>query len=125
MHLREEKELHPKVAFVHVICVGMQSVPVKVKGIMDELNTEALVLKDEKTTLIFVSFDLIGMDRDHNEALRNKIAAKYNVPFENINIAFVHTHSAPEYMEHPFFGNKIKAVPVYEGICRKPDYGSD
>ncbi len=109
-----KKRITPESRFLPCYLCGHAIRTGQSKGIMDELNTEALVLKDEKTILIFVSFDLIGMDRDHNEALRNKIAAKYNVPFENINIAFVHTHSAPEYTEHPFFGNEIKAVPGYE-----------
>lgn len=83
------------------------------KGVMDELYTDAMVLKQNDRTLIFASFDLIGMDRDRNERMRREISEKYNVPFENINIGFVHTHSAPEYTDHPFFEGQGKAVPGY------------
>ena len=43
------------------------------KGVADELFTEAMVLIVDHQTLIFVSFDLIGMDRAVNEELRNEL----------------------------------------------------
>lgn len=83
------------------------------KGVADELFTEAMVLIVDHQTLIFVSFDLIGMDRSVNENLRKELSEKYHVPYENINIGFVHTHSAPEYSKDGIFGGATKAVPGY------------
>ena len=83
------------------------------KGIADELYAEAMVIKIDNQTLVFVSFDLIGMDKSVNEKLRDEISEKYNIPFENINIGFVHTHSAPEYSVEGIFGDTPKAIPGY------------
>ncbi len=83
------------------------------KGVADELYTEAMVLKVDHQTLIFVSFDLIGMDKEVNEELRTELSKKYDVPYENINIGFVHTHSAPEYSRTGIFGRVSRAIPGY------------
>ncbi len=83
------------------------------KGVADELYTEAMVLKVDHQTLIFISFDLIGMDKEVNEELRTELSKKYDVPYENINVGFVHTHSAPEYSRTGIFGRESKAIPGY------------
>lgn len=83
------------------------------KGVADELYTEAMVLKVDHQILIFVSFDLIGMDKEVNEELRTELSKKYDVPYENINIGFVHTHSAPEYSRTGIFGRVSRAIPGY------------
>ena len=83
------------------------------KGVADELYTEAMVLKVDHQTLIFVSFDLIGMDKEVNDELRTELSEKYDVPYENINIGFVHTHSAPEYSRTGIFGRVSRAIPGY------------
>lgn len=83
------------------------------KGVADELYTEAMVLKVDGQTLIFVSFDLIGMDKEVNEELRTELSKKYDIPYENINIGFVHTHSAPEYSRTGIFGRVSRAIPGY------------
>lgn len=83
------------------------------RGVADELYTEAMVLKVDHQTLIFVSFDLIGMDKEVNDELRTELSKKYDIPYENINIGFVHTHSAPEYSRTGIFGRVSRAIPGY------------
>ncbi len=82
------------------------------KGIADELYTEALVLKVNDETLVFASFDLIGMDKEYSDDIKNYVYEKYGVPTCNTNVGFVHTHSAPEYSNISFFGEP-KAIDGY------------
>ena len=67
-------------------------------GIMDPLWATAVLLEIEKTKLVWVTVELIGLERDYTEKLQKTIAEKYEIPKENITICYVHTHSAPEYV---------------------------
>lgn len=108
-----KKRITPEGRFRDCFLCGHAIRTEKSKGVMDELFTEAMVLEQGNVTLIFVSFDLIGMDRTRNLRIRKELSEKYNVPVENINIGYVHTHSAPEYSDFPLFGGEVKSVPGY------------
>ena len=73
-------------------------------GVIDELWTTVLLLQQDTTLLVWITIDLIGLNRDWTNHLKHTIASKYNIPNSNINIAFIHTHAAPEYEKVNFFG---------------------
>ena len=73
-------------------------------GIMHQLWTSALVLDIDDEKIVWVTVELIGLNRDYTDALRTEIAKRYGVAKEAIYINYVHTHSAPEYQDVSFFG---------------------
>ena len=81
-------------------------------GIMDHLWATSILLEIGETKLVWVTVELIGLDRDYTEKLQKTIAEKYGMQKDNIVICFVHTHSAPEYQEVALFGGP-GAVPGY------------
>lgn len=64
-------------------------------GVHDELFTRCVVLYDGRTKLIFISNDLLEVDREITLSVRMAINEKYEVPYENIMICSTHTHSGP------------------------------
>lgn len=96
-----KKRITPEGQFLPCHLCGHAIRTAQSKGVMDELWAEAIVLKINDQTLIWVSHDLIGEDRSKNDEMRKHISEKYNVPVQNITIGFVHTHSAPQYSNEP------------------------
>ncbi len=76
-------------------------------GVLDEIECNALVLGMEDNVLIWLTYDLTIMDRKLTDKIRKRLNEIYAVPVENITIAFIHTHAAPEvYSVSPFFEDK-------------------
>ena len=85
----------------------------KAIGIKDDLFVSVHRLLIDKTTLIFVSIELIGQTKASTDLLKDEISHQYAIDPDHINISFVHTHSAPEYaMESPF-GHGPGAIDGY------------
>lgn len=76
----------------------------KAVGIMDSLWSTALVLDVDGTKMIWITIELILLEREFTDSLRNDLYLKYNVNKNLIYINFVHTHSAPECRQENFFG---------------------
>lgn len=83
-------------------------------GVSDELWANAIVLKVSNQTLIWVTVELAGLNKEVSQQLRQTLSDQYQVPLSHINIAFTHTHSGPEYdVVSPFLGKEKAAVPGY------------
>jgi hypothetical protein len=65
------------------------------KGVHDQLFASALYFKNEKTSLLLITADLIGYSRQFVDETRKKISAITDIPVENIMITAVHNHGAP------------------------------
>lgn len=87
-------------------------------GIINPLWATALVLDIDGTKLVWVSVELIGLDKTYTDVIRNQIQDKYGVDINLINIDFVHTHSAPEYRKVNYFGGPGE-VPGYMDFVKK------
>lgn len=87
-------------------------------GIIDPLWTTALVLDVDGTKLVWVSVELIGLDKECTDEIRKEIQDQYDVDIPLINIDFVHTHSAPEYRKVNYFGGPGE-VPGYMDFVKK------
>ena len=63
--------------------------------ILDDLKVRVLSLKKEGVRLILIACDLIGFTVEFSDKIRREIAKGENIPFENILLASIHTHSGP------------------------------
>ena len=82
-------------------------------GIMDPLWVSAMVLDVEDTKMLWVTIELIGLEKKFTDRLREYVSNKYHVDFNLINISYIHSHSAPEYSYDNIFGLDTKAKEGY------------
>ncbi|NQT60228.1 MAG: neutral/alkaline non-lysosomal ceramidase N-terminal domain-containing protein [Bacteroidetes bacterium] len=64
-------------------------------GVYDELYSAALYLDDGNTQIMFISNDLIFVDKQMSAEIRNEISQKTGIPKRNIMVTATHTHSGP------------------------------
>ncbi len=64
-------------------------------GVHDELHARALVLDDGISLACIISLDLIALDFDLVEMIRDGISRKVGIPTERILLNCSHTHSGP------------------------------
>ncbi|MGC8977575.1 MAG: hypothetical protein ACP5OB_08175 [Candidatus Ratteibacteria bacterium] len=66
------------------------------ENILDDLKVRVVFIKDKKeNSILLSSFDLIGFSVEFSDKLRREISEKFNLPFKNILISCIHTHSGP------------------------------
>lgn len=80
------------------------------KGVMDPLYVTILLLDDEKKKSVFVSYDLIMLDRELTDLIIQKVSKAIDCPEENVIVSFIHTHSAPEVSEESVFSDSDKGA---------------
>ncbi len=61
----------------------------------DDLTATILMLKDNSETLVIVSLDLLGLNREIVDEIRHGITARLQIPEKNILLCCSHTHSGP------------------------------
>ena len=64
-------------------------------GIHDSLYASALYFKGENTSLLVITADVIGYNRNFIDETRNLISSRIGIPSENIMITAVHNHGGP------------------------------
>lgn len=64
-------------------------------GVLDPLEINALALKCDSTTVVFLSIDHLGIDQVLNDIYRKHVAEVTGVPFECVHIHATHTHTGP------------------------------
>ena len=85
-------------------------------GVHDELFAEALVLRAGDVRLGLVTSDLIGLDADTVADVRDRVAARIDLPPERLMISCSHTHSGPATPCLPFLGGVDESyVEVLKG----------
>ncbi len=107
-----QREITPKGRFFPCHLMGHAIRTQEADGILDPLWATALLLETEGIRLLFISVELIGLEREYTDRLRQILAGRYGLPEKHIQISFIHTHSAPEYEEESTFGG-VGAVPGY------------
>lgn len=70
-------------------------VPRCAEGILDDLEANVLALSANGTTMLIISVDNCGIDKEILDVYRAEISKETDVPTENIIIAATHTHTAP------------------------------
>ena len=71
-------------------------------NVHDELRARCLVLDDGKTRLALVVLDLLGIDTCVSTEARKRIEKEAGIPFSNVLISAVHTHSAASALDTRF-----------------------
>ena len=89
----------------------------KAVGIMHQLWTNALLLSMDGSKMLWITVELIGLNRDFTDNLRKTISERYDIDRDAIYINYVHTHSAPEYQDVSFFGGP-DAIKGYMSFVR-------
>ena len=65
------------------------------EGILDDLEVNALALKNGEKTVVLLSIDHLGTSDANYPRLREEISKKTSIPMEAIFIHCTHTHTAP------------------------------
>jgi len=112
------KEITPKGAFFPCFLMGHAIRTEAAEGIMDPLWATALVLQIQEVFLIWITVELIGLERNYTEEIKQVLSDRYHIPVQQMTICFIHTHSAPEYQEHSMMGGS-GAVPGYMDFVRQ------
>lgn len=67
------------------------------EGTAQELFAKALAIEDaNRTRIVFVTTDLIGIPRSLRDGVQREVAAKYGLPAESLLLNASHTHCGPE-----------------------------
>ncbi len=70
-------------------------VPRQATGIRDDLEANAIYLSDEKTDILLVSCDLVGLEPEFNVKLREAMGVSAGLSPRNVLISCTHTHGGP------------------------------
>ena len=70
-------------------------VPKKAIQQRDDLEANGLYLANDKTKLLLVSCDLVGLNSQHVAAIRETLGTATNIPARNIIVTCTHTHGGP------------------------------
>src|SRR5699024_9561657 len=74
-------------------------------GVLNDIYTEALLLEINSEQILFLSVELVGLEKEVTEKIISKISQKHSIKKENIIITFTHTHAAPENSLNTFVNN--------------------
>jgi hypothetical protein len=110
----ERLYITPKGEFLPCYVTGNAYRDKPTNEVHDELECTFLVIKVDDKTLIWGIYDLIFVDLELSTKLRKALSEKYGVPYEQITIGAIHTHTGPEISEENVFGMAdVKVVPGY------------
>lgn len=122
----EKRKITPEGDFFPCYLSGHAIRTEPAEGILDDLYVEVMSLKLSDQKLLFISIELIGLQREKSEEMVSTIAKRYGYQEEQIVIGYVHTHSAPEYQDTTVFGHRPDNVAprymawvmqqVYKGV---------
>jgi hypothetical protein len=76
----------------------------KAESVLDNLKVRALYLDDQKTRLLLISCDLLGLTVARADRIRSQVGATLGLPARNILLACTHTHSGPATESMPGLG---------------------
>lgn len=65
------------------------------KGVHDSIYANSLLLKDNGSSFLILSMDILSIKREKADEIKQKIAAKYGLSGQNILIHATHVHSGP------------------------------
>lgn len=86
-------------------------------GILDNLFCTALVIEQNNTSICFLNYDLIMLDKQLSNKVREKIATIVKTSINNVFTIVTHTHSGPEVDEQSIFAiGENKVQPGYREL---------
>ena len=66
-------------------------------GVHDDLAAQALVLSDGKHKIAIAGVDLLAIGIRIADDIRDRVAAKTDIPADSVLVCATHTHSAPAF----------------------------
>lgn len=72
------------------------------QGVHDDLHARALVVDDGTTIVALISVEIIGIDRELADRVREEICLRTGIPAAHIVISATHTHCGPATFRHFF-----------------------
>lgn len=87
-------------------------------GILTPLYVTALRWQIGQKQCLFVTVELILLEKDYTDELRQEFSRTYGIPVEQILIFFIHTHSAPECTKEPLSEDHA-AIPGYMDLVKE------
>jgi len=74
-----------------------------VETFLDPLFAHAAVFQNNETTIILISLDIVIIEWQYVEIIRQKISEKHNIPQSNITVCTTHNHACPAVIERGTF----------------------
>ena len=87
------------------IDVGGYFVPRFAKGFLDDLEVNTMILSCGDKKIALISVDVCGFTNEFADQVRELVAEKTEVPFENIFLSATHTHTGPQLNAARAFGS--------------------
>ncbi|MCA9012774.1 MAG: neutral/alkaline non-lysosomal ceramidase N-terminal domain-containing protein [Planctomycetaceae bacterium] len=88
------------------------------EGVHDDLCVRAVVLENDATTIVIVGSDLMALDAEFTNMVRQDITAATQIPASHILLCAAHNHSAPSYYQKQG-ETEINAEPSLRTFLRK------
>ncbi|PFB69186.1 neutral/alkaline non-lysosomal ceramidase N-terminal domain-containing protein [Bacillus cereus] len=67
-----------------------------INNIEERIYGTVFVFEKDEIKTVFISIDNIGMLVEDTNMIRERVASRLHVPFEQITVVYTHTHSGPE-----------------------------
>lgn len=87
------------------------------KGVLDPIEINSLVIKENNKIIIFSILDSIIIENSVILPIKEAIFKEFGIPYEQIIIGCIHTHSAPAYFK-PFFENVYIDPKLQENLIQ-------
>lgn len=89
------------------------------KGVLDDLELNALAVSDGETTALIIACDIIGIKFDKAELLRNKIEQDTGVKSNNILLCCLHQHTSFAIEKEQTLNSLSIHTPYFEVLYQK------
>ncbi len=87
------------------------------QGALDPIEINSLVIKENNKMIIFSILDSIIIENSVILPVKEAIFKEFGIPYEQITIGCIHTHSAPAYFK-PFFENVYIDPKLQENLIQ-------
>ncbi|MBD2864735.1 neutral/alkaline non-lysosomal ceramidase N-terminal domain-containing protein [Paenibacillus oceani] len=64
-------------------------------GVKDELFAKAMVIESGEAVLAFIVIDILSLELDSSDRIRNRVHAYTGIPAEQVMVSCTHTHTGP------------------------------
>ena len=88
-------EITPKEQYLPCYVSGNPLRDEKTDKVHDRFEWTVIVLKINNKLMVWGEIDIIEIDFKLADIMRKSIEEKYNVPYDNIIIGTIHTHTGP------------------------------
>jgi hypothetical protein len=92
------------------------------EGVDQPLNVTALVLDDGSTTVAWVEFDLVIINNNETEVVRERVGEALGIDPENVRVTVTHNHAGPPPSSWDWVKQGLEALQTY--YRQLPEYAA-